>query len=219
MKTGSILVPGSGKMGGLVWSHNKGGPYIRTRTIPTNPNSSRQQAVRSFLAQMSVSWELLTDEQRNAWNSWAVENPLTNPIGNSYVRTGHQAYTGLNARLLDAALPVIDDPPSKGAPLALISFTVSYTDGDSVSVAYSPALSASVCLALWMSLPQAGEGNPNFAQARLAGYSALTAPSPIAMELPFTVTDSFVVNFWGARVSDEGMVGVASKDRQRYTAA
>jgi len=219
MKTGSILVPGSGKMGGLVWSHNKGGPYIRTRTIPTNPNSSRQQAVRSFLAQMSVSWELLTDEQRNAWNSWAAENPLTNPIGNSYVRTGHQAYTGLNARLLDAALPVIDDPPSKGAPLALISFTVSYTDGDSVSVAYSPALSASVCLALWMSLPQAGEGNPNFAQARLAGYSALTAPSPIAMELPFTVTDSFVVNFWGARVRDEGLVGVASKDRQRYTAA
>lgn len=218
MKTGSIILPGSGKLGGMVWSHNKGGPYIRTRAIPTNPNSARQQLVRAFLATMSVAWEALTDAQRNAWNTWASENPLQNPIGGSYMRTGHQAYTGLNARLMDAALPVVDDPPTHGAPLAVTSLTVTYVDGDSVSIAYAPALTPTVCLMVWMSLPQAGTGNPNFAQSRLVGYSALQAASPIAMELPFAVTDGFTVNFWATRMSEEGLIQVAVKDRQKYTA-
>lgn len=217
MKTGSILAPGSGKLGGIVWSRNKGGQYIRLRVVPTNPTSSRQQEVRGILATLSAAWESLTDSQRSAWESWAENNPLTNPLGQQYVRTGHQAYVGINARLMDAAITVIDDPPATPVPAVLTSLTITFVDTDSISVAYAPALTADEALYLWMSTPQEGVADPNFPQSVLVGYSALEAASPVAMELPKSVMCDYTVNFWGGILSAEGQVGVALKDRQKYT--
>ena len=71
----------SGKLGGLIFSHNKGGRYVRVMGIPTNPNSARQQEVRGALATQSAAWEGLTDAERSTWETWAQNNPLTDPLG------------------------------------------------------------------------------------------------------------------------------------------
>lgn len=203
----------SGKLGGYIFSHNKGGRYCRVFAVPTNPNSTRQQEVRGALATQSAAWESLTDAQRSAWTTWAQNNPITDPLGQEFMRTGHQAFSGLRARQQDAALTLTDDPPAEPVPAVLTTFVVAFVDEASVTVTYTAALAADEALYLWMSLPQEGAGDPNFKQSVLVGYSALAAASPIAMELPRAVTTDFTVNFWGGRISEGGQVGVALKSR------
>lgn len=78
----SILAAPSGKLGGLVFSHNRGGQYIRQYRIPTNPNTQFQQEVRSAMAILSTRWnEILTAAQRAAWELYALNVPLTNRVG------------------------------------------------------------------------------------------------------------------------------------------
>lgn len=209
-----ILGEISGKLGANVFSHNKGGGYIRVKGNPTNPNSTRQQETRGWLAELSAAWASLTDEERNAWDTWAANNPLTDPLGQQYYRTGHQCYVGLNCRLKDAAIALVDVPPVQGVPVTLTTFTVTQSSTTQISVAFVPALPSGDALYVWMSLPQEGEGDPNFRQARLVGYSAVDAGTPVVMTVPMSMQVGTTTNFWGGIIDKDGQVGVAQKDRQ-----
>lgn len=88
----------SGSLRGLTASHNKGGLYFRGRTVPTNPNSTRQQITRSVLGALSSSWtSSLTAAQRAAWNDYAANTPLVDTLGNSINVTGLNMYIRANA--------------------------------------------------------------------------------------------------------------------------
>ena len=86
----------SGKLGGQVASRNKGGAYMRTWVMPTNPSTPAQEAARSRLGVFSQEWRTLTSAQRDAWVSWADENPVLDRLGASIILTGAQAYTKIN---------------------------------------------------------------------------------------------------------------------------
>ena len=111
----------SGSIGGSTASHNKGGPYFRTRAIPTNPNTPAQLQRRAALATMSQNWRNLTMDQRNAWDEWARQNPITNALGMSINKSGHQSFVGINTRILLDAGTVIDVPPVISAPDAFLT--------------------------------------------------------------------------------------------------
>ena len=68
IKYGAIIVDGSGKIGGHVASKNRSGSYLRTKTTPSNPNTTAQAQARSVLASLSTGWGVLTDDQRKSWN-------------------------------------------------------------------------------------------------------------------------------------------------------
>lgn len=88
-----IVTQASGSIGGTTYSHNRGGMYRRARTIPTNPNSPRQQAVRSYLAAAVAAWSgTLTDAERESWEAWAANTPTTDRLGDALILTGQQAY-------------------------------------------------------------------------------------------------------------------------------
>lgn len=122
-----IFTPGvavgalSGSLGGSTFSHNKGGPYIRTRAIPTNPDSTTQLERRAALATTSTRWRNLTNAERDAWAEWSRQNPITNALGQSINKSGHQSYVGLNSRILLASGTIIDVPPIISAPTAFLS--------------------------------------------------------------------------------------------------
>jgi hypothetical protein len=61
----------SGKIGGLVASHNKGGQYLRQYVIPTNPNTGRQAAVRANFGNAGSLYHTLTGSEKQAWATWA----------------------------------------------------------------------------------------------------------------------------------------------------
>ncbi len=129
----AIFTPGpvaaaiSGSIGGTVFSHNKGGPYMRRRAIPVNPNTIAQQNARARLATLSQNFRDLSLTDQQAWREWAIQNPITNALGHSITKSGAQSYTGLNARILLDGGTIITVPPIIAAPDALLSLV---QDGD-----------------------------------------------------------------------------------------
>lgn len=86
----------SGKIGGTVYSRNKGGAYTRNFAVPTNPSTVYQEEARDRLTQYSNEWRGLTEEQRLSWNEWAATHPILDRLGASKLLTGAQAYTKIN---------------------------------------------------------------------------------------------------------------------------
>lgn len=112
--TSQVIASGSGSVGGCVYSRNRYGPYIRNRSIPTNPNTYNQVAVRNAFAQLATYWNTsLTLGQRNAWDAYAAAVPRVDPLGNQIYTTGLNWYIGCNVqRIASLGAPgIIDDAP------------------------------------------------------------------------------------------------------------
>lgn len=103
----------SGSTGGIVFSRNRGGPYTRRRAIPVNPGTPQQSAVRSFMSQLTSLWgNTLTAAQRAAWDTYALNVPLPNALGEPRNVGGLGMYIRSNVPRLQAAQTRIDDGPT-----------------------------------------------------------------------------------------------------------
>lgn len=158
-KFGAIVVAGSGKVGGHVFSKNRGGAYMRTKVTPSNPNSAAQQGVRAILSSLSQQWGALTDAQRKSW-SGAVESwSKTDVFGDIKNPSGINLFVRLNSVLLNSSQPIILVPPLKlempyseiisasmAAATGIITITMSDNEYDGVllAIAATPKLSNGV---------------------------------------------------------------------------
>ena len=108
----ALITQFSGSIGGLTGSHNRGGQYFRARTIPTNPGTPFQNAVRQFVADLVNLWNnTLTQAERDAWDNYAVNVPFVNRLGDQTFLSGLNQYVRSNVPRLQAALARIDDAP------------------------------------------------------------------------------------------------------------
>jgi len=102
----------SGSIGGTVWSHNRSGVYIRNRSIPVNPNTDRQSAVRNAVRSLAILWEtVLTQNQRDAWDVYAANVSWQNKLGVTISLTGLNHYIRSNTELVTLGFGRIDDAP------------------------------------------------------------------------------------------------------------
>lgn len=118
-----IFAQASGSLGGTTYSHNKGGMYVRNRSTPINPASGFQQAVRNALKTLSTRWtNILTQVQRDAWKTYAVNVPLINKLGDSRVVPELAMYLRCNSpRLINnGPTAIVDDGPTT---FSLATFT------------------------------------------------------------------------------------------------
>lgn len=110
---GTIIGEASGSLASMTFSHNRGGQYIRTRAIPTNPNTPQQQAIRSLVGQLTSLWNnTLTVAQRLDWQTYADQVPLLDALGEPRAATGLNHYVRSNVPRLQAAEPRVDDAPT-----------------------------------------------------------------------------------------------------------
>ena len=102
----------SGSSGGTVFSHNRYGAYIRPRTVPVNPNTDRQVAVRNIVRSLTIAWQtVLTQLQRDAWDLYAGLVPWQNKFGDTVHLTGLNHYVRSNTPRLQVALGRVDAAP------------------------------------------------------------------------------------------------------------
>lgn len=139
-----IFTQVSGSVGGLTFSHNKGGLYTRSRAIPTNPNTAPQTAARNAMASLVALWtETLTQAERDGWATYALNTPVVNVFGDSKNITGQQMYIRSNqprvrsgATRIDSA-PTIFDLGTFTTPTFVVSaaspsdLVITFTAGDS----------------------------------------------------------------------------------------
>jgi len=102
----------SGSIGGTVWSHNSSGAYIRNRSVPVNPNTDRQVAVRNAVRALAIAWNLtLTQIQRDAWNVYAANVSWVNALGQTIHLTGLNHYIRSNTPRVQNGIPRVDAAP------------------------------------------------------------------------------------------------------------
>lgn len=84
----------SGKVGTVVYSHNRHGPYSYVQPTRSNPNTNRQQVVRGLMFTASRYWWVIPPAWRVAWENYANNMPRPNRLGHSHRLTGFQQFIG-----------------------------------------------------------------------------------------------------------------------------
>lgn len=111
--TSTLLAEASGRIGGLIFSHNAGGPYIRAAGTVTNPNTPQQTAVRDILSQLTSLWvSTLTEAQRDAWALYAENVSLTNRLGKPINVAGLNQYIRSNVPIIQSGFARQDAAPT-----------------------------------------------------------------------------------------------------------
>ena len=109
---GPLVADVRGKIGGQVFSRNKGGLYIKSFAAPTNPNTALQQEVRSIWSVLTNAWwDVLTTDQRDEWDDLAIANPQLNKLGQEITISGMNMYVMFNQQRLVADKLREDDAP------------------------------------------------------------------------------------------------------------
>lgn len=210
MKFKSALVTqSSGSVGGATFAHNQGGLYIRARSIPTNPSSAFQVAVRNNMATLSNAWSnILTAAQRAAWTTYAANVTLVNALGDAIHVSGIAMYNRTNTPRLQAGVSRLDAAPTT---FNLGSFTnptitcVASTGNLSIAFTNTDSWATAVggYMLVYASRPQSPGINffngPYRFTGKIAG--AVTPPtSPVTLATPFPVVAGQKV-FFDVRVS------------------
>lgn len=99
IKFGLVVVDGRGKLGGHVLAKNRSGNYIRTKTTPTNPQTTFQMAVRGLFASVSSAWSSLTASARQSWNDGVAQFASTDIFGDIKNPSGKALFQKLNQNL------------------------------------------------------------------------------------------------------------------------
>lgn len=203
----------SGKVGGIVASHNAGGAYFKAATIPTNPNTVFQQAVRTAVAALTVRWnDSLTPAERSAWEVYADNVLLTNRIGDQVNVSGLAMYVRSNVSRLQRGGGFQDTAPT-------IFNLGAFDQGDAenateaaqtIDIDFGSTISPGIWLTelgshllVYVSRPQ----NPsiNFFKGPYRFVAALSG-DPVPPVTPFTVTAPFAF-VAGQRIFTRCVVG------------
>jgi hypothetical protein len=108
-----ILTQMSGSIGGIVGSHNSSGMYLRARSIPVNPASAFQTAVRNaFSTLVNRYTQELSAAEREAWDTYGANTPVVNRVGDPINLSGQNWFIGANTPRLQAGLDVVDEAPT-----------------------------------------------------------------------------------------------------------
>ena len=112
----------SGKLGGVVASHNSSGAYLRNHTIPVNPNTPAQANTRAIFSNLSNRWKTtVTASQAEGWSNWAKNSPFTDVLGSSITMSSNNAYLKINSiRMLLELAPIDEAPTIFGEALAIV---------------------------------------------------------------------------------------------------
>jgi hypothetical protein len=113
IKFGMMMTDARGKLGGQVFSKNKGGAYVRTKVTPTNPQTTAQSTVRALFGVISQGWSALTSTARTSWRTAVDSWKTTDVFGDLLAPTGKELYQRLNNQAQTVGYSAIATPPIK----------------------------------------------------------------------------------------------------------
>lgn len=140
---------------------------------------------------------------------------MKNSLGQDIQLPGQNWFCKVNARLADAGLTTLTDPPIYGAPAALNTFEVSYSSNTVISFAFSPGtLPSYQLLQVWYTRANSLGSTPNKNQARMVAYTDLNVSTPITMTLPVGVPSGEQSTFFAAVMNQYGQMSAFMADTE-----
>lgn len=188
IKFGAFVVDGRGKIGGTVFSRNKGGAFARNKVTPVNPNTLAQQAIRNVFGFVSGAWRGLTQAQRNAWNEAVNQWTTTDVFADVLVPSGKALFQRLNTVLYNIGFDVLVEPPTPLSPSGqvLASCTAEET-GQVISPVFSFAAAPTDSYA-FSTTPQQSGATTNVSNQfrRILVTNGASLPTPAALGAAYT---------------------------------
>ncbi len=109
-----ILAKASGSAGGLTAMVTRNGLVFRTRAVPPDPSTPRQQAVRVHFGTLAARWSsVLTGAQRATWDRYAASVKRPNALDDERNIGGVAMFIRSNVPRLVASLSIVDDAPGR----------------------------------------------------------------------------------------------------------
>lgn len=105
-KFGSIVVGGSGKLGGTSLQRNTGGYSMRSNSFKPRHPSSASFKQRSNIAVISSFWRSLSSAQRSLWSYRASLYSRFDSLGNRIVLSGFNFFVAFQNYILLVGLPL-----------------------------------------------------------------------------------------------------------------
>ena len=113
VKLGGGVVRISGSIAGNTFARNRYGNYMRARTKPINPNTSRQVIVRGIMSTLTTRWgQTLSNAQRTAWNLYGASVNMKNKLGETINLTGFNHFIRSNGWRIELGRAIVDDGPT-----------------------------------------------------------------------------------------------------------
>jgi len=132
---GPIVSDARGKQGGLVYSRNAAGHYIRAKVSPVQPRTPYQQAIRQAVTYCAQRWRnTLTVTQRAGWEAYARATPIIDRFGAKMVISGLAMYLRWNAEMRRQHDALVDTAPAVPGEATMVKFTLTGTVADGVKV-------------------------------------------------------------------------------------
>jgi len=215
IKFGGGITDARGSIAGNVFSRNRSGAYIRSRTKPVNPNTTRQSGVRALMSTISQNWNnVLTQAQRDAWETFASNVSEQNRLGEDINLTGFNQYVKSNMAAQNAGLSAIAAAPTIFTkPGEDNSFAVAVSEASQeITVTFDDT--ADWCdedggaMILQMGIPQNEsinffDGPWRFADS-IDGDSTTAPTSTTAIAVPFAVSEDQKVFVRGRIIRADG---------------
>lgn len=122
VKFGVLVVGARGTIGGVTFTFNKAGPFVKQWSRGANPRTSKQSDQRGIIGSLASSWRALSTAQQDDWDDYALLPPQekTNSLGETYVISGFLWYVAINQNLTAAGAALRVDAPTLTRPTATI---------------------------------------------------------------------------------------------------
>lgn len=202
VKFGMMMTDARGKLGGQVFSKNRGGSYVRTKVTPSNPRTDAQMQSRLILGQVSQAWSGLTATQIAGWNEAVNDWKSTDVFGDLKTPSGKALFTQLNKNILQSGGSLLNAVPSKMELQDVSGFVPTFHIGDAELTLGIGTVSANNVLQVWASAP-VSLGTKNVSnRMRVIAYVPAGATSATALY------SAYVAKFGAPALSDNIYVQV-----------
>lgn len=184
----------SGRIGGSVFAHNRGGMYVRNNGKAVNPQSAKQTALRSIFGMVAQAWGQLSEAQVRAWNFYGQENPKTDVFGESRPQSGFGAFVSCNQNRLHAGFPGLLLMPREKIVIPSVGFNNVVVDvttpaNSEVDLAFGGSVVANEVIAsLGYAIVKAGQ-NRGFGSVKNKFANRIRKAIPAGSTLQFDDTD------------------------------
>lgn len=137
VKFGPTVIGIRGTIGGMTFSGNKSGSFIKAWRKPVTQKSGIAQKLKSDMSRYGPIWSSLDPSLQAAWNALAASPPELdfNSLGIQYWLNGFQWFVRINQRRASQGLAVTTAVPTSPALSGLPSFSITASSGDPAAIA------------------------------------------------------------------------------------
>jgi hypothetical protein len=182
VRYGTIVQDARGSQAGVTYTRARTIATSRSRQGPAKRLTPQQSPRRAAMYEFLRRWgNVLTQAQRNDWNTLALSASRTDAFGNTYHLTGAQLYASVNRRRREAGLTILDTAPPDLTVTALATVSITFTAPSTLTITFTPTPTGlDHRLYIFASRPSSPGSSPDRRRMTFIGVSPANQSSPFA---------------------------------------